>query len=76
MFGSQLHNQATSWNDIVATLTTMESGRWVSAWFFDHFLPPWSATAEVLAHDKIDTLEGWALLNQSASQGQALDKAD
>ncbi len=67
MFGSQLHNQATSWNDIVATLTTMESGRWVSAWFFDHFLPPWSGTDQVFEHDSIPTLEGWSLLCGAAA---------
>ena len=33
MFGSQLHNQNTSWEDVKATLATMERGRWHSAWF-------------------------------------------
>ncbi len=67
MFGSQLHNQATSWEDIKATLAAMESGRWVSAWFFDHFLPPWSVTEEVFDHDSIPTLEGWSLLCGAAA---------
>ncbi len=67
LFGSQLHNQATSWEDIVATLATMESGRWVSAWFYDHFLPPWSFTDQVFDHDSIPTLEGWSLLCGAAA---------
>ncbi len=67
MFGSQLHNQSTSWEAIRSTLATMEAGRWVSAWFFDHFLPPWSHTDEVRDHDSIQTLEGWALLCGAAA---------
>ncbi len=67
MFGSQLHNQATSWEDIKTVLATMEEGRWVSAWFFDHFLPPWSRTAEVFDHDQIPTFEGWSLLCGAAA---------
>lgn len=61
-WGSQLHNQGTSGEAVAATLETMESGRWSSVWFYDHFLPPWSVIAETQGHDKIDTLESWSLL--------------
>ncbi|TDJ42481.1 MAG: LLM class flavin-dependent oxidoreductase [Gammaproteobacteria bacterium] len=67
MFGSQLHNQRTSWNAILATLQMMESGRWTNAWFFDHFIPPWGFTAEVRDHDGFDTFEGWSLLCAAAA---------
>jgi len=66
-WGSQLHNQRTSWQDVTQTLLQMESGRWSSAWFFDHFIPPWSRTAEVNDHDRIETLEGWSLLCAAAA---------
>jgi F420-dependent oxidoreductase-like protein len=67
MFGAQLHNNRTTWEAIAATLETMESGRWSSAWFYDHFLPPFSRTAEVMQHDTQDTFEGWSLLCGAAA---------
>lgn len=72
MFGSQLHNQGTTWEAVRATLTVMESGRWSSAWFFDHFLPPWSRDARVMEHDTIDTFEGWSLLSAAAAVTERL----
>ena len=62
MFGSQLYNQQTSWEEITAVLNVMEQGRWTSVYTYDHFIPPWSFTAEVKDHDQIETLEGWSLL--------------
>ena len=67
MFGSQLHNERTTWEAISATLAMMESGRWSSAFFYDHFLPPRSATNDALATDTIDTFEGWSLLCGAAA---------
>ena len=67
LFGSQLHNQATTWEAIKATLQTMDAGRWSSAWFYDHFIPPFSFTAEVMEHDRIATFEGWSLLSGAAA---------
>ena len=72
MFGSQLHNQNTSWEDIKATLGVMERGRWHSAWFYDHFLPPASRTDEVLPHDSFPTFEGWSLLTGAAAVTERL----
>jgi F420-dependent oxidoreductase-like protein len=67
MFGSQLYNQQTSWAEITSVLDVMEAGRWTSVYTYDHFLPPWSFTAEVRDHDAIDTLEGWSLLAAMAA---------
>ena len=67
LFGSQLHNQATTWEAIKATLEAMDAGRWSSAWFYDHFIPPFSFTAEVMEHDRIATFEGWSLLSGAAA---------
>ena len=44
MFSSQLYNQNTSWEEIKSVLEVMESGRWESAYFYDHFVPPWHTT--------------------------------
>lgn len=67
MFGSQLHNERTSWDAICSTLETMEKGRWHSAWFYDHFIPPWSGTAKVFDHDSLPTFEGWSMLSAAAA---------
>lgn len=67
MFGSQLHNNRTSWEAIRATLAMMEAGRWTSAWFYDHFLPPFSRTDEIMEHDRHDTFEGWSLVCGAAA---------
>ncbi len=72
MFGSQLHNNRTSWEAIRATLATMESGRWTSAWFYDHFLPPFSRTDEIMEHDRHDTFEGWSLVCGAAAVTERL----
>jgi alkanesulfonate monooxygenase SsuD/methylene tetrahydromethanopterin reductase-like flavin-dependent oxidoreductase (luciferase family) len=45
----------------------MEAGRWSSAWFYDHFIPPFSFTAEVMEHDGIATYEGWSLISGAAA---------
>ena len=71
-FGSQLHNQATSWEDFKAVLETMEAGRWHSVWFYDHFIPPMSPTDEVMETDRIPTFEGWSLLCATAAVTQRL----
>ena len=72
MFGSQLHNNRTTWSAIRATLRTMENGRWKSAWFYDHFIPPLSRTNAVMEHDTQDTFEGWSLLAGAAALTERL----
>ncbi|PZC44568.1 MAG: Flavin-dependent oxidoreductase, luciferase family [Chloroflexi bacterium] len=73
MFGSQLYNQSTSWDDIKAVLAVMEAGRWTSVYTYDHFIPPWSRTDEVFEHDSLPTLEGWALLASIAAVTSRLE---
>lgn len=67
MFSSQLYNQQTSWDEIVAVLNTMEDGRWESVYFYDHFVPPWSHTAEIRDSDMLPTLEGITLMAAAAA---------
>ena len=67
MFGSQLVNEKATWEDITAVLEVMEAGRWTSVYAYDHFIPPWSQTAEVMDHELFDTLEGWSLLASIAA---------
>jgi len=62
MFGSQFYNQQTSWEEIKSVLEVMEAGRWTSVYTYDHFVPPWTRTAEVAESDLLPTLEGWSLL--------------
>ena len=62
MFGSQFYNQQTSWEEIKSVLAVMEAGSWTSVYTYDHFVPPWTRTAEVADSDLLPTLEGWALL--------------
>ena len=67
MFSSQLYNQATSWEEIVSVLETMEAGRWESVYFYDHFVPPWTHELKVQDSDLIDTLEGMTLMAAAAA---------
>ena len=67
MFGSQLANEQTTWEEIKAVLDVMEAGRWTSVYAYDHFIPPWSHTADVMDHEMLNTLEGWSLLASIAA---------
>ncbi len=62
-FGAQLKNYLTSWESILPTIETVESGRWHSLWVSDHFLPP--APGENLEHR--EALEGWSLITAAAT---------
>ena len=62
MFGAQLVNENADWDEILAVIEVLESGRWSSVYAYDHFIPPWSATDEVNDFELFDTLEGWSLL--------------
>ena len=67
MFSSQLYNQATSWEEIKSVLAVMESGRWESVYFYDHFVPPWHNTLEARDSDYLPTLEGLTLMAGAAA---------
>jgi len=56
-FGAQIPGNQTTWDDMVAVATTMDAGRWDSAWTFDHFVPPLAFMDE-----SQDCLEGWMTL--------------
>jgi alkanesulfonate monooxygenase SsuD/methylene tetrahydromethanopterin reductase-like flavin-dependent oxidoreductase (luciferase family) len=67
MFGSQLVNEQATWDQIKAVLEVMDSGRWTSVFAYDHFIPPWHHTDEVMEHEFLNTLEGWSLLAACAA---------
>ena len=73
MFGSQFYNQLTSWETIKSVLEVMEQGRWTSVYTYDHFVPPWTRTADVAESDLHPTLEGWALLAGMAAVTSKLE---
>ena len=57
-FGASVSSYTTSWDEISGAIGTMESGRWESIWFPDHFIPPaaWKG-----AEDQ-PIFESWSLL--------------
>ena len=67
MFGSQLVNEQATWDQIKAVLEVMDSGRWTSVFAYDHFIPPWHHTDEIMEHEFLNTLEGWSLLAECAA---------
>ena len=73
MFGSQFYNQQTSWEEIKSVLDVMEAGRWSSVYTYDHFVPPWTRTADVAESDLLPTLEGWSLLAGMAAVTSRLE---
>ena len=73
MFGSQFYNQLTSWGEIKSVLEVMEAGRWSSVYTYDHFVPPWTRTADVAESDLHPTMEGWSLLAGMAAVTSRLE---
>ena len=73
MFGSQFYNQQTSWEEIKSVLAVMEAGRWTSVYTYDHFVPPWTRTADVAESDLLPTMEGWSLLAGMAAVTSRLE---
>jgi|TARA_B110000438_G_scaffold82950_1_gene82629 alkanesulfonate monooxygenase SsuD/methylene tetrahydromethanopterin reductase-like flavin-dependent oxidoreductase (luciferase family) len=57
-FGASVSSYTTTWDEISGAVATMESGRWESIWFPDHFIPPaaWKG-----AEDQ-PIFESWSLL--------------
>ena len=47
-FGVQVNCYGTTWDDIRASIETMEAGSWDSLWFADHFFPPGAAPKETI----------------------------
>ena len=64
-FGVQVNCYRTTWQDIKASIETLEAGRWASLWFADHFLPP--------GQDEHHTaFEGYTLIAVAAGMTQKL----
>jgi len=61
-FGIQINNYLTSWESILPTIKTVESGPWSSLWVSDHFFPPVGDNVE---HKK--ALEAWSLITAAAT---------
>jgi len=61
-FGIQINNYLASWESILLTIKTVESGPWSSLWVSDHFFPPIGDNVE---HK--DALEGWSLITAAAT---------
>ncbi len=62
-FGAQLVNYFCEWDDTLATIKTVQAGRWHSLWWSDHFLPPVGRAD--MEHER--ALEGWSLLTAAAA---------
>jgi len=62
-FGAQILNYFTTWENILPTIKTVESGRWHSLWFSDHFLPPVPGANL----EEYPALEGWSLITAAAA---------
>jgi hypothetical protein len=67
-FGAQLMNYFTSWEEILPTIKKVQSGRWNSLWFSDHFLPP--TPGQNLEHER--ALDGWTLITAAAVETKRL----
>lgn len=67
-FGAQLVNYFCEWDDTLATIRTVQNGRWDSLWWSDHFLPP-------VGRRDLEgggALEGWSLLTAAAAVTERL----
>ena len=66
-FGVQVNCYRTTWDDIRASIETMEAGRWNSLWFADHYLPPGRREDEHLT-----AFEGFSLIAVAAGMTEKL----
>ncbi len=67
-FGVQVNCYRTTWDDIRATIETLEAGRWHSLWFADHFLPPPGRRDE----EHLPAFEGFTLIAVAAGMTREL----
>ena len=61
-FSAQLGQYGTNWSVIKETVLALETGRWNSVFFSDHFMPPGNP-----ANGHGIALEGWTVLTAIAS---------
>ncbi len=66
--GASLASYSTTWDDIRASIETMDAGRWKSVWFPDHFIPPqaWKGAQDQPAY------EAWTLIAAAAGITETL----
>ena len=67
-FGVSVASYSTTWDDIRASIETLEAGRWDSVWFPDHFVPPqgWKGAEHQPMH------EAWILTAAVAGMTEKL----
>ena len=68
-FGVQVNCYRTTWEEIRASIEALESGRWHSLWFADHFLPPHGSREE----EQLTAFEGWTLVAVAAGMTERLE---
>ena len=68
-FGVQVNCYRTTWDEIRASIETLESGRWHSLWFADHFMPPRGSREE----ERLTAFEGWTLIAVAAGMTERLE---
>jgi alkanesulfonate monooxygenase SsuD/methylene tetrahydromethanopterin reductase-like flavin-dependent oxidoreductase (luciferase family) len=67
-FGVQVNCYRTTWDDIRASIETLEAGRWDSVWFADHFLPPPGRRED----EPLAAFEGYTLIAVAAGMTEKL----
>ena len=71
-FGVQVNCYGTTWDDIRASIETMEGGRWDSLWFADHFFPPWGGPKGDRKTEHRTAFEGYTLIAVAAGMTEKL----
>ena len=71
-FGVQVNCYGTTWDDIRASIETMEAGRWDSLWFADHFLPPGWGPKGNRETQHLTAFEGYTLIAVAAGMTEKL----
>ena len=71
-FGVQVNCYGTTWDDIRASIETMEAGRWDSLWFADHFFPPWHGPKGDHKTEHRTAFEGYTLIAVAAGMTEKL----
>jgi alkanesulfonate monooxygenase SsuD/methylene tetrahydromethanopterin reductase-like flavin-dependent oxidoreductase (luciferase family) len=67
-FGVQVNCYRTTWDEIRASIETLEAGRWNSVWFADHFLPPPGPRED----EPLTAFEGYTLIAVAAGMTEKL----
>jgi len=67
-FGVQVSVYRQTWDDIRASIETMEAGRWDSLWFADHFVPPPGPRED----EHLTAFEGYTLIAVAAGMTEKL----